>query len=205
MIPRNRPVLVADIEGLRQTFGLITAEMIGVLKMSITKWSSMLRGEYSLDPNTLEKLPKDKTVSKGEAFKRVVSHPGMALLIRLLDSDPTFNPLPGKPDVQAQLDLYNSYLPDDKKLDQKRFAVVHGFEASAGYRWFDGKPVSPVAAQIMFFMRLRLERMTPPERRKFMLWWIETVEAEASARKVADVMRAATWAHDVANQKLSKD
>jgi len=123
----------------------------------------------------------------------VVSQPGIALLLRLLASDPSQNPIPRAPDVHAQLKLYNEYLPDDMKLDPKRFAVIHGFEASAGYRWFDGKAVMPVAAQIMYFMRLRLEGMSPAKRRKFMVWWIETVLAEAKARNIEDVMRSASW------------
>lgn len=169
MLPTTRPVIGRDLDDIKQQFGLSTADACWLFGLSITKWTQVVR-QGADDP---------------------VKDPTLALLARLLDANPTLSVIPEMPTSQALFDLLKESLPD---LDQKRFSIILGSEATAGYRWLKvGSRHSPILSRLMLYMSLSLKGMSPAERRKSLLAWKKTVELEASARGVDNVFAGGRW------------
>lgn len=169
MIPTNRPVLGRDLDEIKQEFGLSTADACYLFGLSITKWTHVVR----------------------QAPDAPVKDPTLALVVRLLDANPDLNVIPPTPSSQEIFDLLKESLPD---LDQKRFSIIMGSEATAGYRWLKvGSRHSPTLSRLMLYMHMALTRLSKRDRVKALQIWWRTVEMEASARGVEDVFSVGRW------------
>lgn len=168
MIPSNRPVLGRDLDDVKMQFGLSTADACWLFGMSITKWTHVAR----------------------QGANEPVTDPVMALLIRFLDQHPELSVVPKLPDGPEMFELINSVTP----IDQKRFAIMMGAEASAGYRWRkEGARQAPTLLRLMYFMKLSLLGRPASDRLTLLNDWSKTVEAEGRARGVDDVFRLGRW------------
>lgn len=169
MIPTNRPVLGRDLDEIKQAFGLSTADACWLFGLSITKWTHVVR----------------------QGADTPVKDPTLALVVRLLDANPDLNVVPQPPTSQELFDLLKESLPE---LDQKRFSIIMGSEATAGYRWLKvGSHHSPTLSRLMLYMNMALMRLSRRDRVKALEQWRETVELEASARGVDNVFSVGRW------------
>lgn len=169
MIPTNRPVMGRDLDEIKQEFGLSTADACWLFGLSITKWTHVVRQGADVP----------------------VKDPTLALVVRLLDANPDLNVVPQTPSSQEIFDLLRESLPE---LDQKRFSIIMGSEATAGYRWLKvGSRHSPTLSRLMLYMHMALTRLPKKERVKALQQWRKTVELEASARGVDDVFSVGRW------------
>lgn len=174
MLPTDRPVLGRDLDAVRQQFGLLTADMIWVLGISITRWMQVVR-------QAPDEPVKDTT---------------LALLVRFLAEHPELPVVPRFPTPQDMLAL----LGESADVDARRLAVMLGSEVSAGYRWMrqDARPSSTVN-RLMHYLRMALLREDGAGRTELVEAWRRTVEQEARCRGVDDVFRAGSWTRRPAN------
>lgn len=168
MIPTNRPVLGRDLDEIKQLFGLSSPDTCYLLGISISKWSELI----------------------GKGADKPIEDPTLALLVRILDLHPELISLPQYPDVQEMFDLFKRVNPS---IDQKRFSILMGGEASSGHRWLKTRPrMTATMPRLMLY----LQRMLDSSRDrgwKELKTWSEIVQLEGSARGVADVFKAGRW------------
>lgn len=170
LIPSNRPVIGRDLETLRLAFGLSTHDTIWLLNLSITRWTGIVRN----------------------APDAPVSDPSLALLVRLLAQHPELLQalLPAKPHASEVFDLMRSAAP----IELKRFSPHLGAEASAGYRWMrPGAQPSAMVQRLMQCLRTVLHAQSNDMRSQELSSWRNTVEQEARARGVAQVLQTGRW------------
>lgn len=170
LIPSNRPVIGRDLETLRLAFGLSTHDTIWLLNLSITRWTDIVRN----------------------APDAPVSDPSLALLVRLLAQHPELLQalLPAKPHASEVFDLMRSAAP----IELKRFSPHLGAEASAGYRWMrPGAQPSAMVQRLMQCLRTVLHAQSNDMRSQELSSWRNTVEQEARARGVAQVLQTGRW------------
>lgn len=170
LIPSNRPVIGRDLETLRLAFGLSTHDTIWLLNLSITRWTDIVR--------TAPDAP--------------VSDPSLALLVRLLVQHPELVQalLPAKPHASEVFDLMRCAAP----IELKRFSTHLGAEASAGYRWMrPGAQPSAMVQRLMQCLRTVLHAQSNDMRSQELSSWRNTVEQEAQARGVAQVLLTGRW------------
>lgn len=167
-IPSNRPVLGKDLDEIKQGFGLSTADACWLFGLSITKWTQVARQE------------------KNEPVK----DPTLALLCRFLDQHPELSVMPKLPDADEMYTILNKVAP----TDQKRFSVLLGSEASAGYRWLKhGSRQSPTLLRLMYYMKMALQSRTRGDSLDLLHRWAQTVEDEGLARGVENVFKTGRW------------
>lgn len=168
MIPTNRPVLGRDLDNIKLQFGLSTADACWLFGMSITKWTTVAR-------TGADEPVKDAT---------------LGLLVRFLDQHPDLSVLPKLPTAVEMYDL----LSEVKDINQKRFSVLMGADATAAYRWRKlGSRQSPTLQRLMYFMKLTLLGLPDNERLEVVNKWENTVLVEGQARGVDDVLRSGNW------------
>lgn len=172
MIPDNRPVLGKDLDTIRQEFGMLTSDACWVFGLPITKWMNIVRKEPD----------------------RPINDPTLALLIRFLDQHPELNLIPKFPEASEMFDL----ITEIQEVDQKRFSLMFGSEASAAYRWLreDEPRMSPAVGRLMYYVRMALMAAAPVKRVDLLEKWRRTVLQEGRARGVDDVFKACTWTTD---------
>lgn len=168
MIPTNRPVLGKDLASIKQQYGLLTADACWLFGLSITRWTQIV--------NQASDVP--------------VKDPTLALLVRFLGNHPELSVIPKFPGVAEMYEMLNSV----QEIDQKRFSVLFGSEASATYRWLRvGSRQSPAVNRLMHYMRLALLARAPHERLDLLNSWRDTVSMEAATRGSPDVFRTGQW------------
>lgn len=167
LIPSGRPVIGRDLEEIKQQFGLTTADACFLFGISITKWTQL------------------KT-----AANEPLTDPSLALLVRFLAEHPELSVIPKMPNAIEMFDLFNEIL----EVDQKRFSIMMGAEASAGYRWRKSNSRQGAALQrLMYYMKLALMSRTGGDKVQLLDSWCKTVENEGLARGVPDIFRAGQW------------
>ena len=168
MIPTTRPVLGKDLDAVRQQYGMLTSDACWLFGLSITRWMQIVR----------------------QAADLPVKDPTLALLVRFLDQHPELSVIPKFPSVAEMYDMVNSI----QEIDQKRFSVLFGSEASAAYRWLKaGSRQSPAVNRLMHYMRVGMLSRQPDKRADMLEDWRKTVELEAQARGVPDVFKLGQW------------
>lgn len=168
MIPTNRPVIGRDLDAVRQSFGLLTADACWLFGISITRWMQIVR----------------------QNPEAPVKDPSLALLVRFLDQHPELSIIPKFPGPHEMFNLVNSVVQTDKK----RFSVIFGSEGSAAYRWLGANSrQSPAVNRLMLYMKAALLSRPPEERVELMEKWRDTVEAEATSRGAQDVFKTCRW------------
>lgn len=168
MIPSNRPVVGKDLETVAQQFGMLVSDACWLFGISITKWTQIVR----------------------QAPDIPLTDPTLALLVRFLASHPELNVIPKFPGAAEMFAEVNKV----QAVDQKRFAILFGSEASATYRWLrPGSRMSPAVARLMHYMRMALLALPPERRVSEMEAWRLTVEQEGRARGVEDIFRSGAW------------
>lgn len=169
MIPKNRAVIGRDLDDIKRQFGLSTANACFLFGLSITKWTEVVN----------------------KAADKPVSDPTLALLVRLLDEHPWLNIIPKMPECQEMYDLIKESVAN---LDQKRFSILMGSEATAAYRWLKvGAKQPSVMARLMLFLKMAIMRQPPESRSELMSNWAATVETEGAARGVPNIFKVGRW------------
>jgi hypothetical protein len=116
--------------------------------------------------------------------------PTLALFIRFLDANPKVPVLPQYPGAAEMFELVNTV----QAVDQKRFSVMFGSEASATYRWMKpGARMAPSVGRLMYYMRIVLVGLPPEKRAEMLDRWRETVLLEGRARGVEDIYKTGAW------------
>lgn len=168
MIPTNRAVVGKDLDSIAQQFGMLVADACWFFGMSITKWMHVVR------QNPDEPL----------------RDPTLALFVRFLDANPKLPVMPQYPTAAEMYEMVNSV----QAVDQKRFSVMFGSEASATYRWLKpGARMSPAVRRLMYYMRIALVGLPPEKRVEMLDKWRDTVMLEARARGVEDIYKTGAW------------
>ena len=169
MIPVNRPVMGKDLDSIRQMFGMLTADACWMFGMSITKWMHVVR----------------------QAPDTPLRDPSLALLVRFLDQHQEMSLIPKFPNAQEMYALIN----DIQAVDQKRFSILFGSEASAAYRWLkpEGSRVSPAVGRLMYYLKMSMLANPAASRPVLLESWRETVQAEAVSRGVDDIFKTGSW------------
>jgi hypothetical protein len=168
MIPTNRPVLGKDLDAIAQQFGMLVSDACWLFGMSITKWMQVVR----------------------KAPEVPLRDPTLALLVRFLDAHPELNVIPQFPSAAEMFALVNKV----QEVDQKRFSVMFGSEASATYRWLKpGSRMSPAVGRLMYYMKMAMLAASPEKRSQMLESWRETVQLEGTARGVADIFKSGAW------------
>jgi hypothetical protein len=169
LIPLNRPVIGRDLDEIKQQFGLSTADACYLFGLSITRWTQVVRARAD-EPLT---------------------DPTLALLVRLLADHPELSVIPKMPNANEMFNILEEIAP----LDQKRFSILLGAEASAGYRWRKQQSrQGPFLTRLMYYMKMALLSRTPGDKAVLLDEWSKVVEAEGRARGVDDVFRKGQWA-----------
>ncbi len=134
-------------------------------------------------------------------YEKPISDPTLALLIRLLDQHPELPVLPKAPTATEMYSMINQIVP----LDQKRFSILMGSEASSSYRWLKRGVRQPAALQRLFyFFSLCILAKGPGERIALLDRWANTVEEEAKARGVEEIFKAGRWTRKTSTSRRSK-
>lgn len=168
MIPTNRPVLGKDVDAIAQQFGMLVADACWLFGMSITKWMHVVRQKPDVP----------------------LKDPSVALLVRFLANHPELSVIPKFPSAEEMFALVNKV----QEVDQKRFSVLFGSEASAAYRWLKpGSRMSPSVGRLMFYMKMALLAKSPSKRSEMLEQWRETVRKEGVARGVDDIFKTGAW------------
>lgn len=168
MIPTSRPVLGKDLDSVRHQFGLLTGDACYLFGLSITRWMQIVR----------------------RAPDEPVKDPSLALMVRFLDQHPELSVMPKFPGVAEMFEM----LKGIQAIDQKRFSVLFGSEASATYRWLKaGSRQSPAVNRLMLYLRTSLMARPAEERADLLEDWMKTVQQEGQARGVSDVLRTGQW------------
>lgn len=168
MIPTTRPVIGRDLDELKQLFGLSSPDTCYLLGISISKWSDLI----------------------GKGADKPIDDPTLALLVRILDLRPDLITLPTYPDVQDMFDLFKRVNPS---IDQKRFSILMGGEASSGHRWLKTRPrMTATMPRLMLYLQ-RLIESSPDGGWKELNAWADVVKHEGNARGVADVFKSGRW------------
>ena len=172
LIPANRPVLGEDLDTLRESLALISADACWVFGTSTARWASFVR----------------------ESRREPVNSGTIALLARAIDTYPGCIPMPpvARPD-----DVYAAVSVVMPGLDKRRLAVMFGREQSSGYRWMlDGSKISNTLSRLLaiFLTAFRpAAAVSGSDAREMLDWWNELVMAEARARGVPDVFESGRW------------
>lgn len=183
MIPLDRPVVGDDLEQLRKDRGMSVADAVWVFGLSAPKWSQIVaKGKSEPVPATI------------------------ALVVRLLDANPTLSLIPKMPDVAEFFDYLQTI---DERVSLKSFAVMSGKEASGGYRWLTlgGRQV-PSRERLFLSLRNLLEAVPEKERKTRLQEYLNLVTAEAAARGAAEVFKTGSWTEGKparATKKVAKD
>jgi hypothetical protein len=168
MIPTNRPVLGKDLDSIAQQFGMLVADACWLFGMSITKWMQIVRQNPEVP----------------------LKDPTLALLVRFLADHPELSVIPKFPSAEEMFTLVNKV----QEVDQKRFSVLFGSEASATYRWLKpGSRMSPAVGRLMFYMKMAMLAASPDKRGEMLENWRETVKLEGQARGVEDIFKSGAW------------
>lgn len=167
-IPSSRRVIGRDLKTIKQQFGITTADACFLFGVSITKWTQLVSNK-----------PDEP-----------IKEPTLSLLIRLLAEYPDLSVIPKMPTTEEMFQLFESIGP----VDQKRFSLLLGSEASAGNRWRrNGSRPSQTLERLMYYLRLALLSRSQAERLTLMESWKQTIVDEAVARGVTDILRSGQW------------
>lgn len=168
IIPSNRAVVGRDLEEIQQQFGLSAADACFLFGISITKWTQLVRSSPD----------------------GVIKDPSLALLVRFLAEHPELSVIPKMPTAIEMYALINNIA----ETEQKRFAILFGAEASAGYRWRTERSRQGAGLQrLMYYMKMAILSRTTGERLELLENWSKTVSREAEARGVSDVFKTGQW------------
>ena len=168
LIPSNRPVVGRDLEEIKQQFGLSAADALFLFGISITKWTQIVRNNPEAP----------------------LTDPTLALLVRFLAEHPELSVIPKMPNASEMYELVNTVMP----IDQKRFSIMMGAEASAGYRWRKSTSRQGAALQrLMYYMKIALMSKAAGDKIQLINNWEKTVANEGAARGVPDIFRAGQW------------
>lgn len=179
-IPTTRPVIGRDLDEIKQTFGLSTADACWLFGLSITKWTQVAR----------------------QSTDTPVKDPTLALLCRFLDQHPELSVMPKLPDATEMFDLINKVA----QTDQKRFSILFGSEASAAYRWRkNGARQSPTLLRLMYYMKMALQTRNKASKEELLTDWAKTVEQEGSARGVNNVFKVGQWVTKEERERLKAE
>lgn len=170
-IPSSRPVLGKDLDGIRQTLGISVADACWVFGITISKWA---------------KLTKNPTC--------IIDDPALALLIRMIDSNPLLCELPQYPDP---CDIFKD-LNDVAKIDKKTFSILLGAEKSSAHRWIkkSSRPTPPTS-RLMYYIAKSMSTSSQHKKESFLKSWSETVKTEAIARGAEDIFKDGKWPRDI--------
>ena len=176
-----------DLDDVRQTMGLSTADACWLFAMSISTWSQTVRGTAACPT-----LPQQQ-----------ISNPTTALLIRLADAFPNALSIPTMPNVDEFSKLIE--LVTGEELTKKRLSILLGNEETAAYRWTmrGTRPPDSIKRLMYGLQRLLLSTQDLRERRKLLEQWESIVSIEASSRGVPDVFRTGSWSKTCKRRRMS--
>lgn len=180
LIPSHRPVTGADLDVVRQSYGLLMADACFLFGLSPNKWMELVR-----------KNPNEP-----------IADATLALLVRFLDQHPELSLIPRWPDVQEMFDLMKDAKED---LTREQFSIQLGFERTAATRWFltKGRQTAGLS-RLLYCFREVLTPMDKLERKKLVDDWLNTVSKEAETRGVPDIFNKKTggrWPTKAANDE----
>lgn len=166
MLPSDRPVTGRDLEALRQKLDLLVNDFCFVLGISMAKWSRIKKSPDA---------PLDD--------------PGLAILARVLDDDPSLSLVPKAPTPQAVHDKIVAHKPYSA-MPRRAFGIVLGRDASASYRWLEQQQhTGTVTDRLLIVLAKVLDTKGLPGLEK----WMTVVDTEASARKISNIWREGLW------------
>lgn len=154
-IPLDRPVIGTDLITLRERLGHSLGESLFLLGMYGPKHyeltSPLKNGNNRIDRGTV------------------------AIMARLLDAVPEWDPLPKPVNFPAFVERLQRH---DNKLTLKKIGVILGGDSNAAYRWMRGEPMGPIVATLV-----RIVDTAVREHGKQGLdLFLDVVEAERQAR-----------------------
>lgn len=166
-IPLSRPVSGKDLDNIRQTLGISVSDACWVFGITISKWA---------------KLTKNPTC--------IIDDPALALLIRMIDSNPVLCELPTYPEP---CDVFKN-LNDITRIDKKTFSILLGAEKSSAHRWIkQASRPTPPTSRLMHYIAKTVSAKHHQEKVNFIKFWCEIVHAEALARGAEDVFKEGKW------------
>lgn len=163
LIPSHRAVTGADLDMVRQSYGLLMADACFLFGLSPNKWMEIVR-----------KHPND-----------AIQDATLALLVRFLDQHPELSLIPRWPDTREMFDFFKDAKED---ITREQFSVQLGFERTAATRWFTTKGRQTAGlARLLYCFREVLEPLDRKGREKLLSDWQKTVGNEALQRGVPDI------------------
>lgn len=169
MIPSNRPVIGQDIDDLRLSYGLSTADACYLFGMTMGKWSLL--------KNSSNEPVKDAS---------------LALLVRLLDGNPSLFAPPGYPTPHEMKKLLDEC--QGSPIEQRMLAIMLGNDGSSAYRWLRlGAQQNPSVQRLMLYLEKALLSLPENERAEAIEMWKDIVREEGVARTGKDVLKTGRW------------
>ena len=181
-----RPILGEDLEILKDRHGTSSMDTYWLLGITMRTWSDLTN-----------KAPREP-----------VRELPLALLVRVLSLNPALCKIPAMPDAKTVYELLKKFFPS---LDQRRLAVMFGYEQSSGYRWITaGNKGDPIHNRLcaMFIRGFDLaiescgvsaDHVTQSKAvQAYVDTWNSVVVAEARARGCEDVFRDGRWKEKLA-------
>lgn len=168
-VPSNRPVIGKDLENLRQVLGITASDACWLFGLTMQKWGELVH-KKSHDP---------------------IQDPSLALLVRLVDEDPSLVEIPNYPSPESFFNFLNTI----EKIDQKTFSLILGGDKSSGHRWISrGSRTSPHVMRLMHYLRKKISKDLngASEVEK----WVNVVENEAHSRNINDLWKEGRWHSD---------
>lgn len=181
-IPTNRAVIGNDLEAIRQSLGLSTADALYLFGLSITSWMHTVRRD-------------------GE---KELTDPTLALLVRFMDLHPEIEMLRPFPTAKDMHDFLNAQLSTEPKsvggkgevgISGQDFAVMLGSEGTAGYRWISkgGRQSAAVSRLLWHLDQYFAQAKDKKQLAKKLDIWKETVRLEGEYRNSGDVFATHKW------------
>lgn len=167
LISTERPVTGADLDAVRQLFGLPVADAIWLFGLSPNKWSEMVK--HANDP---------------------LKDPTLALLVRFLDQHPEISIVPKWPDIRDMYEEFNK----SQAWSRDDFSVSFGYERTSTTRWLNAADFRQTAAlsRLLYCFQEVMAPMGHLERTKLMDGWRETVRKESEVRG-GNVFASGKW------------
>lgn len=170
MTPPSRPVIGRDIEDLRMAYGLSVEDARSLFRMTAVKWSDIVR----------------------KGTDEPVRDVSLALLVRLLDSQPALLEPPEYPSPEEMKALFESIY--ESELEQKKLSVLLGADGSSAHRWLKaGSRQNPSVQILMLFLEKLLLTVHPEDKRDLLAQWERMVTDEGHARTGKDVFKTGKW------------
>lgn len=165
-VPEERPVVGKDLDNLRQVLGISTSDACWLFGLSMQKWGEFVHKKSHLP----------------------VDDPSLALLVRLIDNNPSLCEIPKNPDPESFYNLLNIYM----KVDQKTFSLILGCDKSSGHRWISqNSRVSPHVMRLMHYLRKSI--LVSGDGVDFIENWKSVVTKESEARDICDIWKEGRW------------